>query len=100
MIEIHYYLYLSAALFAIGFAIAVTKKNLIFVLVGIELMLNAANINFVAFSQGRAGMDGHIFSLVVMIIAAAEIAVALAIIMKLRAFYQTVNPDQIEELKY
>jgi NADH-quinone oxidoreductase subunit K len=100
MIEIQYYLYLSAALFAIGFAIAVTKKNLIFVLVGIELMLNAANINFVAFSQGRRGMEGQIFGLVVMIIAAAEIAIALAIIVKLREHYKTMNPDQIEELKY
>lgn len=100
MIEIQYYLYLAAALFAIGFAIAVTKKNLIFVLVGIELMLNATNINFIAFSQGRNSMDGQVFSLVVMIVAAAEIAVALAIIMKLRTYYKTVNPDQIEELKY
>lgn len=100
MIEIQYYLYLGAALFSLGFAIAVTKKNLIFVLVGIELMLNAANINFVAFSQGRNGVDGQVFSLVVMVVAAAEIAVALAIVMKLRAFYNTVNPDQIQELKY
>jgi NADH:ubiquinone oxidoreductase subunit K len=100
MIDIHLFLYLAAALFSIGFAIAVTKKNLIFVLVGIELMLNAVNINFVAFSQGNSKLEGHLFSIVIMIVAAAEIAVALALILKIREFYKTVNPDEVEALKY
>lgn len=100
MIDIQFYLILAAALFSIGLAIAVTKKNLIMVLVGIELMLNAANINFVAFSQGQDSIDAQVFSLAIMIVAAAEVTIALAIILKLNEKYGTVNPDKIDELRY
>ncbi len=87
-------------LFAIGFAVAITKKNLILMLMGVELMLNAVNINFVAFSRSAENAGhGQLFSLFIMVIAAAEAAVALAIILKLRDEYGSIDPDKIDELK-
>lgn len=100
MIDINYFLWFSALLFALGFTIAVSKKNLLMVLIGIELMLNAANINFVVFSHQDPNLNGQLFALVIMIIAAAEVAIGLAIIFKLRKLYGTMNPDKINELKY
>lgn len=100
MIETTYFIWFSALLFALGLTISVSKKNLLLVLVGIELMLNAANINFVVFSHNDPSLNGQLFALVVMVIAAAEVAVGLAIIFKLRKWYGTMNPDKINELKY
>ncbi|MGR3810264.1 NADH-quinone oxidoreductase subunit NuoK [Jiulongibacter sp. NS-SX5] len=100
MIPTTLFLILSAVLFAIGFAVAITKKNLIMMLMGVELMLNAVNINFVAFSRsGNSVAEGQLFSLFIMVIAAAEVAIALAIILKLKDKYGTLNPDKIDELK-
>ncbi len=100
MIPNTYFLITAAALFSLGFAVLITKKNLIMMLMGVELMLNAVNINFVAFSRSALDpFEGQLFSLFIMIIAAAEVAVALAIIVKLREYYKTINPDLIDELK-
>ncbi len=99
MIPLEHYLLISAALFCIGVAIVVTKKNIIIILVGIELILNAANINFVAFSQFDKGLDGQIFALFVMIVAAAEASVALAIIVQVYRYFKTSNLDEINKLK-
>ena len=95
-------LLVSALLFAIGFAGAVTRRNAILVLVGIELMLNAANLNFIAFwrfgphPEELTGMMVVIFSIA---IAAAEAAVGLAFVISIYRHHRTVNLDEIKDLK-
>jgi NADH-quinone oxidoreductase subunit K len=95
------YLIVSAALFAIGLLGVLIRRNAIAVLLGIELMLNAANINFVAFWRyaGTANMEGQVFTVIVMTLAAAEAAVALAIILNVYRRFKTVNVDQINLMK-
>jgi NADH:ubiquinone oxidoreductase subunit K len=96
------YLIVSALLFAIGLAGALTRRNAIIVLVGIELMLNAANLNFIAFwrygpnPQAAVGVIFVIFSIAV---AAAEAAVGLALIISIYRHYRTTSLDQIDSLK-
>jgi len=90
---------LAAALFSIGLAIVLIKKNAVFMLMGIELMLNAANINFVAFSYYQPDkLEGQIFALFVILVAASEAAVGLAIILKLYAHFRTVDLTKAETL--
>ncbi len=96
------YLLLSALLFAIGLAGALTRRNAIIVLIGIELMLNAANLNFIAFwrygpnPQALAGVMFAIFSIGV---AAAEAAVGLALIIAIYRHYRTTNLDRVDSMK-
>ena len=95
-----YYFILGALLFCIGLAVVITKRNAIVVLMGVELILNAANINFVAFSRlDTVHLQGQYFSLFVIVVAAAEAAVGLAIILKLYKYYSTTNLDEINQLK-
>ena len=91
--------YLSAFLFCSGLLIAVTKKNAIVVLMGIELMLNAANLNLVLFNFQKKGLDGQLFALFIIIVAVCEAAVGIAIILKTYHYYHTSVPDQISDLK-
>jgi NADH:ubiquinone oxidoreductase subunit K len=92
-------LYLSAFIFSIGIAIIIIKRNAIMMLLGIELMLNASNLNLVAFNRlYPQHQDGHMFALFVIIIAVCETAVGLAIIMRVYHHYQTSVPDEISEL--
>ena len=84
MQELNTYLYIAAILFSLGVFGVMTRRNGIAILMGVELILNAANINFVAFSRfGGMNIDGHIFALLVIVLAAAEAAVALAIIINI-----------------
>jgi NADH-quinone oxidoreductase subunit K len=100
MIPVTYYLYISVALFVIGMMTVLIRKNAIVILMGIELMLNAANINLVAFSKfDGVELDGQLFALFVIVIAAAEAAVALAIIVKAVRTFNTVNVDEFNKLK-
>ncbi|GGD70757.1 MAG: NADH-quinone oxidoreductase subunit NuoK [Emticicia sp.] len=100
MIAIQNYLVISALLFSIGLAIAVTKRNAILILMGIELMLNAVNLNLVAFSQYDPNrLQGQMFVLFIMVVAAAEITVALAIILKLYDYFKNLDLDEINSLK-
>jgi len=100
MIPLEHYLYIGAILFCIGIVIIITKRNAIVVLMGIELILNAANINLVAFSQYDPHLlQGQLFALFVIVVAAAEAAVALAIILRVYQYFQTVHLDQVSELK-
>lgn len=96
------YLVLALVLFCIGLYGALTKRNTVIVLISIELMLNAANINFVAFSRLGAtpSITGQVFSLFSITIAAAEAAVGLAILMALYRRKKTVNIDEIDTLKH
>lgn len=94
------YLVVSGLLFAIGFAVVVSKKNLILMLMGVELMLNAVNVNFAAFSKFDPDpVKGQMFSIFVMIIAAAEIAVGLAIVLKIRRHYHEIDPEKLNNLQ-
>lgn len=91
---------LGAILFCIGLFVVLTRKNAIAVLIGIELMLNASNINLVAFSHFDPDLlQGQIFALFVITVAAAEAAVALAIVVKVYQYFQTADLDKISKLK-
>lgn len=96
------YLVLALVLFCIGLYGALTKRNTVIVLISIELMLNAANINFVAFSRlgVTPSITGQVFSLFSITIAAAEAAVGLAILMALYRRKRTVNIDEMDTLKH
>ncbi|HWI55751.1 MAG TPA: NADH-quinone oxidoreductase subunit NuoK [Bacillota bacterium] len=102
MNPLHGYLILSALLFAIGLAGALTRRNAIIVLIGIELMLNAANLNFVVFwrfGPNPQALTGLVFVLFSIGIAAAEAAVGLALIIAVYRHYQTANVDQVDSMK-
>ena len=100
MDHLNNYLYISAILFSLGTFAVMTRRNGIAVLMGVELILNAANLNFVAFSRfGGMNMDGHIFSLFVIVLAAAEAAVALAIVINIYNNLHTINVDDAAMLK-
>ena len=100
MDELNIYLFISAALFSIGLFGVMTRRNGIAVLMGVELILNAANINFVAFSRfGGMNLDGHIFALIVIVLAAAEAAVALAIVINIYNNLRTINVDEASGMK-
>lgn len=99
-ITLTHYLILSAILFSLGLFGVVTRKNAILVLMGIELILNAANINFIAFSRyGGMQLDGQAIAVFVIILAAAEAAIALAIVLNIYKQFKTVNVDEINKLK-
>jgi NADH:ubiquinone oxidoreductase subunit K len=95
-------LLISALLFAIGFAGAVTRRHAILALVGIELMLNAANLNFIAFWRYGAhpeALTGVMFVIFSIALAAAEAAVGLALVIAIYRHYKTSNLDEVKELK-
>ncbi|NMM48977.1 NADH-quinone oxidoreductase subunit NuoK [Marinigracilibium pacificum] len=99
MTQIELYFLVSIILFCLGIMIVLIKKNGIMILMGIELMLNAANINFVAFAmKSPDAMEGIMFSIFLIVMAAAEAAVALAIILRVYRHYQTTDVDDITEL--
>ncbi len=94
------FLILSVILFSLGFYTLITRRNGVAILMGVELMLNAANLNFVAFSKYVAHtVDGHVMAVFVIMLAAAEVAVALAIILNLYNDRGHINVDQANSLK-
>ena len=99
MVPIAYYLILAAILFSIGVGAFLIKRNIITIFMSIELMLNAVNLTFVAFSHMWHQVAGQIFVFFVMVVAAAEAAVGLAIIIALFRVRQTLNVDQVNLLK-
>ncbi|HIA78833.1 MAG TPA: NADH-quinone oxidoreductase subunit NuoK [Candidatus Marinimicrobia bacterium] len=100
MDQLNSYLFIAAILFSLGVFGVITRRNGIAVLMGVELILNAANINFIAFSRfGGMNFDGHVFGLLVIVLAAAEAAVALAIIINIYNNMNTINVDQASQLK-
>ncbi|MBI4548890.1 MAG: NADH-quinone oxidoreductase subunit NuoK [Ignavibacteriae bacterium] len=95
-----HYLIISAILFSLGIYGVVTRRNAIMVLMGIELILNSANINFIAFSRyGGMQLDGQAIAVFVIILAAAEAAIALAIVLNIYQRFNTVNVDDVSKLK-
>ncbi len=99
MVPISYYLILAAVLFSIGIASFLIKRNIITIFMSIELMLNAVNLTFVAFAHRWQAIHGQIFVFFVMVVAAAEAAVGLAIIISIFRARQTLNVDQIDLMK-
>ena len=99
MVPIAYYLVLAAIIFCIGIASFLIKRNVITIFMSIELMLNAVNLTFVAFAHMWHQVNGQIFVFFVMVVAAAEAAVGLAIIIALFRARQTLNVDQVDLLK-
>jgi len=95
------YLLVSAILFSLGIFAVITRKNAVAILMGIELILNSANVNLIAFNRfgNFISLDGHVFSIFVIALAASEAAVALAIIINLFKNLGTVNVDEAAELK-
>jgi NADH-quinone oxidoreductase subunit K len=91
---------LSAILFGIGVLGALVRRNIVVILMSIELMLNAVNLAFVAFSRAWGTNDGHVFVLMVITVAAAEVAVGLGIVISLFRNRDTVNVDDVSLLKW
>ncbi len=99
MIPITYYIVLSAILFTLGAVCVLIRRNAIIIFMGIELMLNAANLAFVAFATQHQVLSGQIFVFFVMTVAAAEVAVGLALIVTIFRTKQTIDVDQLSSLK-
>jgi NADH-quinone oxidoreductase subunit K len=99
MVPTSYYLFLSAILFGLGIVTFVFKRNIITIFMGIELMLNAVNLAFVAFSQSRGTPDGEVFVLFVIVVAAAEAAVGLGIILLTVRNRRSLNVERVDLLK-
>jgi NADH:ubiquinone oxidoreductase subunit K len=99
MIGLEHYLIISALLFSLGILAVSTRRNAVSVLMGVELILNAGNINLVAFSKfSDTGVNGQVFALFVIVLAAAEAAVALAIVLNIYRNHQTVTVDRMDSL--
>lgn len=100
MITLTHFLVVSATIFCIGLYAVLAKRNAIMILVGIELMINAAILNFVAFGKyDKLQYGGQIFALFAIVLAAASVAVGLAIILNVYRHYKTINPDNITDLR-
>lgn len=101
-ITVHHYVILSAALFAIGFYGAVSRRNAVAVLMCVELMLNAVNINMLAFSRyvTPAAVTGQVFTVFVITVAAAEVAVGLALVINIYRNMNKINVDDINIMKW
>jgi NADH-quinone oxidoreductase subunit K len=100
MVPVLYYVILSAVVFTIGLAGVLIRRNIVIILLSIELMLNAANINFVAFSHYSEMLVGQVFVFFVMTVAAAEVTVGLAIVIALYRQRATLNVEELNLLKW
>ena len=100
MITSTHYLVLSAALFTIGLAGVMVRRNIIIVFMSIELMLNAVNINFVAYSNQLQNLVGQVFAIFVIAVAAAEAAVGLGIILAFYRNKETINIDEMNLMRW
>ena len=99
VVALYWYQVLAAVLFTIGVVGVLVRRSALIIFMSIELMLNAVNLSFVAFSRQHGSMDGHIFVFFVMAVAAAEVAVGLAIIVAIFRNRETTNVDDVRLLK-
>ena len=99
MVPTSYYLILSAILFAIGVVGVLTRRNVLIIFMSVEMMLNAVNLTFVALSRQLLDLNGQIFVLMAMVVAAAEVAVGLAIVMTVVRHKDTTNIEDVNLLK-
>ena len=100
MVPLNHYLILSAAIFAIGVLGVLIRRNLIVILMSIELMLNAVNLTFIAFARFLGSMEGQVVVFFVMAVAAAEAVVGLAIIISVYRHRQSLDPQEMQLLKW
>ena len=100
MVPVSYYLVLSAVLFIIGLTGVLIRRNIIIILLSIELMLNATNINFVSFSHYLHAITGQVFVFFTLTVAAAEVAIGLAIIIALYRKKASVNVEEISRMRW
>ena len=100
MAPLHYYLVLSAVIFAIGVAGVIVRRNIIIILMSVELMLNAVNLTFLAFARSFGSMDGQVIVFFVMTVAAAEAVVGLAIIIAVFRHRRSLDPQEMQLLKW
>jgi NADH-quinone oxidoreductase subunit K len=100
MVTLQHYLFLSAALFTLGVIGVMLRRNLIVILMSLELMLNAVNLSFIAFARFLDSVEGQIVVLFVMVVAAAEVAVGLAILVTVFRQRGTVNVEDINLMKW
>src|SRR5918999_6461544 len=100
MVPLHYYLLLSAVVFAIGVVGVLVRRNLIVILMSIELMLNAVNLTFIAFSRFLGSMDGQVAVFFVMAVAAAEAVIGVAILISVFLQRQSPHPQEMQLLKW
>ncbi|MFN3385880.1 MAG: NADH-quinone oxidoreductase subunit NuoK [Candidatus Thermochlorobacter sp.] len=98
-IGLNHYLVLSAILFSLGLFGVMTRKNAVVALMGVELILNAANLNLIAFSKYTGTMNGVMFSVFVIVLAAAEAAIALAIVLNIYSTFRTVDLSEIDTMR-
>ena len=96
-LPVSYYLYLAALLFSSGIFVVVSKRNAVFVLIGIELMLNGANLVLASFSQ--ADLNGQVFAIFSVVLTVCEVAIALAILLNVYKKYATSNLDELQEVR-
>ena len=99
-VPVEYYMALSGLVFLIGLVGVLVRRNIIIILLSIELMLNATNINFVAFSTYIGNLAGQVFVFFALTVAAAEVAVGLAIIIALYRHHESINVDDFSLLKW
>jgi NADH-quinone oxidoreductase subunit K len=99
-VSVSWWLYLSALLFSIGASTVLVRRNAIIVFMGVELMLNATNLAFVTFARMQGNLDGQVIALFVMLVAAAEVVVGLAIIMTIFRTRRSASVDDANLLKY
>jgi NADH-quinone oxidoreductase subunit K len=99
-VELEYWLYLSMILFTIGALVVLVRRNAIIVFMGVELMLNAGNLAFVTLARQNGSLDGQVVALFVMLVAAAEVVVGLAIIMAIYRTRRSASVDDANLLKY
>jgi NADH-quinone oxidoreductase subunit K len=100
MVPLHYYLIVSAIVFSIGVIGVLIRRNLIVILMSIELMLNAVNLTFIAFARFLGSMEGQVVVFFVMAVAAAEAVIGLAIIIAVFRHRQTLDPQEMQLLKW
>ena len=99
-VSVQHFVVLSAILFAAGLFCVLTRRNALGILMGIELILNSANINYVAFARyGQSGYDGQVFAIFVIMLAAAEAAVGLAIVLGIYQTFETIDVDATDRLR-
>jgi NADH-quinone oxidoreductase subunit K len=99
-VGLKHFLFVGAILFSLGVFTVLTRRNAVGVLMGVELILNSANINLVAFSHYVTGtLGGQVFSLIIIVIAAAEAAIALAIVLSIYQNFQTIDATQADTMK-
>ena len=99
-LTLQHFVVLSALLFCLGLFCVITRRNAIGILMGIELILNSANINYVAFARyGNGGYDGQVFAIFVIMLAAAEAAIGLAIVLGIYQSFETIDVEATDRLR-